>query len=165
MHEVKDFPYEITGKTYSPVRPKQEGGGQSIIGSLVAFGKKRLSMVSSKTPPKSPDLELGKSSISNDHFQNDPTSHIQDMWHDGEDEKDNSDDEYGTANGDDEYLANMYSARDKGTEGGSNIGTPLNSETSEIRILSKKHFMKTIKALDKRKQWAEIAIRRFNGTS
>jgi hypothetical protein len=63
MQEVKDFPDEITGKTYSPVRVTPEGPKASVFSNFVAFSKKRLSMATGAYP-KSPDLEAGKTAIS-----------------------------------------------------------------------------------------------------
>lgn len=65
MQEVKDFPDEITGKTYSPIRENGHRRKTNLFSTLVDYGKRRLSMVTGG--PKSPDLE-GKKAISHKDF-------------------------------------------------------------------------------------------------
>ena len=65
--DVKDFPDEVTGKTYSPVRQTNKNPRGSMLSNLVAYGRKRLSMATGGYP-KSPDQEAEKTALSHKDF-------------------------------------------------------------------------------------------------
>lgn len=69
MQEVKDFPDEITGKTYSPIRPTSDDPRRktNLFSSLVDYGKRRLSMVTGEVL-KPPVSESDKRAISHKDF-------------------------------------------------------------------------------------------------
>lgn len=200
MQEVKDFPDEITGKTYSPVRPAaEENKGGSVFSNLVAYGKKRLSMATGAYPPKSPDAEAKaishkdflpptpeedkrkrrRSSLSSifSKKSNSPAMHtpspvsarLNRMEMGIEEEKEESDEEMKDMEGirlaldeeDDEPLGESEIE-----EGDDDV---FNSEPEEgwnsaaansDKNLTKKEYKSQLKLLNKRRKWAETAVRR-----
>lgn len=191
MQEVKDFPDEITGKTYSPVRPATETAKVSVFSNLVSYGKKRLSMVTGGYP-KSPDTEAGKTAISSADFlpatpeeqrkksrrsslsslfskkSNSPATHMSPSSRLNYMERGGAiEEEKPECASDDENEQQMQFDDDNDRiglseygENGATINLQGGEENNEGEVVSKKIFKAQLKELNKRKKWAENAVRR-----
>jgi hypothetical protein len=189
VSEVADFPDKITGNTFSPMksslasRKAKEPKGllSSVTGLLAAFGSKRSSMgtVNSNATPVA-DIENGgvnKRESSSPHKKDvapldDPPAP---RFYRGpfeaplEDEEEKLSDIDSREDAPDPENPDQSMDFDQEEDGEDNQDgqvapspphLPVSTEDSG-RFLSKHEFVNKIKMLNRRKQWAETAIRRY----